>query len=81
MLGHLRRVALIGRWTYYASGSGTGVDAHNRVSLSPAAGLNDPKGTQQELYEAAWVLTEQVLSDHFDEVHVFRQVPEMPRYS
>lgn len=80
-LGHLRRVALVGRWTYYASGSGIGIDAHNRVSLSPEGGLNNPAGTQQELYEAAWTLTAQELSNHFDEVHVFRQVPEMPRYS
>lgn len=80
-LKDIRRIALVGRWTYYASGTGTGLDAHNRITLSPVTGQQKLEGNQQELYGAAWALTAQVLSKHFDEIFVFRQVPEMPRYS
>lgn len=80
-LKHLQRVVLVGRWTYYASGSGYGNDAHNRISLSSAPGLSLRGESQLELYESAWALTTEVLSRHFEEIHVFRQVPEMPRYS
>ena len=31
-------VLLIGRWAYYAEGTGFGRDAHNWITLSPIAG-------------------------------------------
>lgn len=78
---HLKRIVMIGRWSYYATGSGVGVDAHNRISLAatPGDGLGDR--SQQALYESAWGITVKELSSHFDEIHVLRQVPEMPRYT
>jgi peptidoglycan/LPS O-acetylase OafA/YrhL len=79
-LPHLRRVVLVGRWSYYATGAGVGVDAHNRITLAAAPGDGLQGGNPQALYEAAWALTVQELARHFDSIHVLRQVPEMPRY-
>jgi hypothetical protein len=71
---------LVGRWTYYASGSGIGVDEHNKIELSAAPGFGIAAQGQQALYEAAWDLTVQRLKPHFEQIHVLRQTPEMPRY-
>jgi peptidoglycan/LPS O-acetylase OafA/YrhL len=77
---HLKRIALVGRWNYYATGAGVGVDAHNRIALAPAPADGLQAGSQQALYEAAWRLTIGELATQVDEVFVLRQVPEMPRY-
>lgn len=79
-LPQLKRVALIGRWSYYATGTGVGVDAHNTISLSasPYDGLEGE--TQQALYESSWNLTIKELTGQVEQVFVLRQVPEMPRY-
>lgn len=76
----IRRIVLIGRWTYYASGKGTGLDEHNEIALSasPSSALQgEPSST---LYASAWRLTVAELLPHFDEIFVLRQVPEMPDY-
>lgn len=75
-----RQIVLVGRWTYYASGSGFGVDEHNKIVLSAAPGFGLAAQGQQALYEAAWDLTVQRLKPHFEQIHVLRQAPEMPRY-
>ena len=75
----INRVLLIGRWTYYAQGAGTGLDAENRITLAAA----DPAmagATQADLYAAAWVATVAELSQTFDRIAVLRQVPEVPTY-
>lgn len=76
----INRVLLIGRWTYYAEGAGTGLDADNRISLAPAAGSGLTGATQAELYAAAWDQTVAELSRTFAHIAVLRQVPEIPRY-
>jgi peptidoglycan/LPS O-acetylase OafA/YrhL len=76
----LRSIVLIGRWTYYASGTGVGVDAHNRIQLMAEPGFDASSEDQIDLYEAAWTKTIEKLQSHAERVHVVRQVPEMPRY-
>lgn len=77
---HMHRIVLIGRWSYYATGSGIGVDEHNKIWLSAASGFEGDAQGQQALYESAWTRTVSALNPHFDQIHVLRQVPEMPRY-
>ncbi len=61
------RILLIGRWSYYAEGSGVGNDKHNKITLS----LPFEKGFKDTVAE---------LSDSF-EVYFLRQFPEFPNYS
>ena len=76
----IRRIVLVGRWTYYATGKGTGLDAHNQIELSAAPGSPLQGEPAAALYASAWRLTVAELKPHFDEVFVLRQVPEMPGY-
>jgi len=76
----IARVLLIGRWTYYAEGTGTGRDLHNTIALRPAPGSDLQGDDQAALYAAAWEATVAELSTHFAQVHVLRQVPELPDY-
>ena len=68
----LRDVVLVGRWAYYAEGTGTGRDAENRITLLP-------EGDQTAQFEAALSETVTELSG-FADVHVLRQIPEVPHY-
>ena len=76
----IKRILLIGRWTYYAQGGGTGLDAENRISLAAALGSGLSGSSQAELYAAAWDTTIAELSASFDQIAVLRQVPEIPQY-
>ena len=60
-------VLLIGRWSYYAEGAGVGVDAHNRIEVTPSW----PEAVEHTLG---------VLTAMGSRVHVMRQVPEIPDY-
>lgn len=75
------RIVLVGRWSYYASGSGVGDDQHNRIELSTAPGSGIDGTSQARIYASAWQKTVADLQTHFDEIHVLRQVPEIPRYA
>ncbi len=76
----IRRIVLVGRWTYYASGKGTGLDEHNHIELSAVPGSALQGVPSSELYASAWRHTVAELHSHFDEVFVLRQAPEMPGY-
>lgn len=76
----IKRIVVVGRWSYYVAGAGTGVDAHNRITLSAAPQDGLPGTTTQALYDSAWALTAKELSQHVETIYVLRQVPEMPRY-
>jgi peptidoglycan/LPS O-acetylase OafA/YrhL len=70
------RLIIVGRWAYYAEGTGVGVDAGNTITLAadPAGPLlGDP-------YPAAWAYTIATLAPHIPQIAVFRQVPELPHY-
>lgn len=77
----VERIMLIGRWTYYAEGSGTGRDAENLITLEVAPGSALAGGAQVDIYAQAMIATVAELNESFDSVHVFRQVPEIPFYS
>ncbi len=66
-LDHIKRILLVGRWSYYATGEGVGIDAHNKIELSRP-------------FEEALSETVDELLRSFD-VYVMRQVPEFPDYS
>lgn len=77
---HLKRIVMVGRWSYYATGLGVGVDAHNQISLSAIAEDGLDGESQNDLYKSAWELTIQELSNYFKDIYVLRQVPEIPDY-
>ena len=77
-LNSVERVLIVARWSYYAEGQGHGLDAHNRISLSPAPGAG-LEGAP-DLMAAALTRTVAELSA-LGPVHVLRQVPEMPAYT
>lgn len=66
-------VLLVGRWSYYAEGTGTGVDSHNLIELRSQDGGRDP-------YATGVARTLALLDAAGKRVFVLRQVPEMPAY-
>lgn len=77
----LRTLLLVGRWSYYAEGQGSGIDAHNRITLAPAPESNLPVGPQHTLFNAALTRTVAELRAQFGPVFVLRQMPEVPEYA
>ena len=75
-----KRILLVGRWAYYATGTGSGRDSHNAIALLPAPGSGLGAASQADLYAAALARTVTELRQTFDEVAVLRQVPEVPNY-
>lgn len=73
-------ILLIGRWSYYRSGSGTGLDARNRIELFPLPDGSLAEMPQDELFDQAMALTTLALGTQVDRVFVLRQMPEIPRY-
>lgn len=69
---------LIGRWTYYTTGQGTGIDAHNTIALSSDV---FQAGTQDDLFAAALKTTVQEISNTDRFVHALEQPPEIAAYS
>ena len=76
----LDTVLLIGRWAYYASGTGVGLDAQNKIQILPARGAVDLNRTQEDLLKSAARATVSNMLDHVDHVAVLRQPPEIPYY-
>ncbi len=77
----VERILLVGRWSYYAEGTGIGRDAANLITLRPAPGSGLQADNQAVLFDLALEETVKTLNDDFGEVHVLRQVPEIPDYS
>lgn len=77
----IERVLLVGRWSYYAEGKGIGRDAANQITLRPAPGSGLRDDDQAALFHQALEETVRTLKDDFGEVHVLRQVPEIPDYN
>ena len=75
-----KRILLVGRWAYYATGTGSGGDVGNTIALTPAPGSPLVADTQAGLYAAALASTVETLNDSFDSVAILRQVPEIPAY-
>lgn len=76
----LKTLLLVGRWSYYATGTGSGRDAHNRITLAPAPDSNLPVRPQHTLFNAALTRTLAELAPQFGRIFVLRQMPEVPDY-
>lgn len=72
-------VLMIGRWAYYATGTGIGRDAQNHIALAPAPGSDLPAGPG--LFAAAVDRTLTTLGQDGRRVFILRQVPEMAEFS
>ena len=79
-LPSLERVLLIGRWSYYAMGTGVGLDAQNTIQVLPRSGALPVDTTQAQLFNRAVADTVTQLAERFDQVSVLRQPPELPLY-
>ncbi|WP_300532359.1 acyltransferase family protein [uncultured Mameliella sp.] len=79
-LDSLESVLLIGRWSYYATGQGVGLNAHDRIALHPTDRPESTQVTQPQLLAEAARDTVAELRRHVPRVHVLRQPPEIPLY-
>ena len=76
----IKKLLLIGRWTYYAEGRGVGRDSYNTISLQPSGKTLKNETDQAELFNEAVRVTIDELAQNIDEILVLRQVPEIPEY-
>ena len=76
----IEKLLLIGRWSYYSEGRGTGNDIANVIALSPIAGSGINSSEQHAIFEQAVFATVAELSRSINQVMVLRQVPEIPAY-
>lgn len=74
----IRSIVLVGRWSYYVSGRGVGIDDFNTISLKSTA---TAQPGQEQVFDRAVPATVSELAKHFDRVFVLQQPPEMQRYS
>ncbi len=72
----LRNLLLIGRWSYYATGQGVGADAFNTIELM----TNGSHTRQATLFAEAADQSLSELSNHFENIYVTQQVPEVAYY-
>ncbi|MBE9636044.1 acyltransferase family protein [Salipiger mangrovisoli] len=79
-LPELQRIALIGRWTYYAQGSGIGLDAGNTITLFPADAPTPAEAPQSHILAEAVRTTVAELRREVPQVIALRQPPEIPLY-
>lgn len=80
-LDSLDSVLLIGRWSYYATGEGVGLNADDRIALFPTDRPTSTETRQSQLLAKAARTTVEELGRLFDHVHVLRQPPEIPWYN
>lgn len=79
-LSSVDTVLLVGRWSYYASGTGVGLDAHNAIAIHPTD-VPEVIGTgQARLLASAARHTVGKLQGFFPNILVLRQPPEIPLY-
>ena len=74
-LAAVRDVLLVGRWSYYASGRGVGLDAENTIALA-GYGQSD----NAAVLRAGLAATLPRLRAQAGRVHLLEQLPELPRY-
>jgi len=79
-LDSAERILLVARWSYYAEGTGIGRDAHNLISMWPAPNSAYEAADQARLFGDAITATVDILGESFSEVHIARQVAEIPDY-
>lgn len=74
-LDSVQNLLLVGRWSYYATGTGVGRDARNTIALAGHDG-----GTNAEVFSNALKASLPVLEQNFERIFVLRQPPEIPFY-
>lgn len=79
-LPSVQSMLLIGRWTYYASGTGLGVDANNLIALHPTVSAEIAGESQAHLLAKAAQSSVTYLADFVPNIFVLRQPPEIPYY-
>lgn len=79
-LGSVEAVLLVGRWGYYAEGTGSGLDAANRIAIYPTTGPEEVGEAQASVVSRAAEATVAHLERYFDRILVLRQPPEIPLY-
>ncbi len=77
---NLQRIALIGRWTYYAHGAGVGLDAGNTIQLFPTDAPTPADAPQSQIVAEAARATVAELRADGPEVIALRQPPEIATY-
>ncbi|MCC1491378.1 acyltransferase family protein [Cognatishimia sp. F0-27] len=78
-LDTVETVLLVGRWSYYASGTGIGLDATNEIGVFAVEDMRAGQAQAQVVTTAAG-RTIDILSQQFPRVAVLRQPPEIPDY-
>ncbi|WGW04451.1 acyltransferase family protein [Tropicibacter oceani] len=76
----LESLLLIGRWSYYASGTGVGLDAGNLISLHPTNGPERVGEQQARRLTLAAQASIEAMGRWVPNIHVLRQPPEIPQY-
>lgn len=79
-LPSLRAVLLVGRWGYYASGQGDGLDHDRQIQLYPTQVLRQANEVQAQVLGRAARETVRHLKSWGLHVAVLRQPPELPYY-
>ncbi|WP_338068403.1 acyltransferase family protein [Alexandriicola marinus] len=79
-LDSAKRILLVARWSYYAEGAGVGRDAQNLITMEPTPASGYAATEQPDLFGEAITRTVATLGAIFDEVHIARQVAEIPWY-
>ncbi len=79
-LDTVHSVLLVGRWTYYATGQGVGLDRDNTIALHRADGPSATGVPQARLMADAAASTVSEITKGGRRVFVLRQPPEVPMY-
>ncbi|MDI6025818.1 acyltransferase family protein [Corticibacterium sp. UT-5YL-CI-8] len=74
----IERILLVGRWSYYADGRGSGVDARNEIVLKPQSGQGHE--AQAALFFDAAVASAKEIGHAIPKVFVLQQPPEISGY-
>lgn len=79
----IKRVLLVGRWSYYTEGRGIGIDAQNVIRIESTLDTSpaDPAGGQAEVVKEALGDTVHWLRDRGYRVYLLQQIPEIPEFS
>ena len=76
----INSIVLIGRWSYYVHGVGTGIDAHNSIAIWSEAGGRDDFELQAEFFKESFNKTILELRQNDLKIFVVEQVPEFANY-
>ncbi|WP_159086934.1 acyltransferase family protein [Loktanella sp. Alg231-35] len=74
-------VIILGRWSYYGRGTGTGVDIQNEIKVWPVGSDYDPAADQYTVYMERFERTVEELRGKGLKVFVIEQPPEFPEFN